>query len=161
MAAFSIEKALDGKPVMLRSGCRAYVLTQLDKPQRNQRSLIGYYVNDKGEQYPQTWLKDGTLKGRFATSKNDIIGMWLPLPKLISNKVSVVDYFGLKIKVPGDEDLNYIATDADGCVYCYREKPTYNNEAWCSVEGLRDYLLVAKINLDGMFASETLKYIGA
>lgn len=79
MKEFNLEAALNGEPVKLACGRKAYILYDLSRypellKHANRRPLNGLVMSDCKENdcYPDNWLSDG--KNSFY--KNNIIGMW-------------------------------------------------------------------------------------
>lgn len=79
MKEFNLEKALNGEPVKLACGRKAYILYDLSRyhellKHANRRPLNGLVMSDCKENdcYPANWLLDG--KNLF--DKDSIIGMW-------------------------------------------------------------------------------------
>lgn len=74
-----------------------------------------------------------------------------------------VDYMGMKINAP-DPFLGYyyLATDSDGDVYAFAEKPEYRNDMWFSDSIAGDEyppIHVASVSLGDMDARDTLREI--
>lgn len=70
-------------------------------------------------------------------------------------KTKTVDYFGLQLTVP--LFINFIATDSDGEVYGYENKP-YDDVYWePDGDNDLDYYIIATVNLHGLDWRETLR----
>lgn len=73
MKEFNLEKALNGEPVKLRGGYKAFVKFDLRKQglkYNGDYPLVGFYID--GEQIIQeTWQYNGRYSSHF-----DIVGMW-------------------------------------------------------------------------------------
>ena len=89
MKEFNLEAALNGEPVKLACGRKAYILYDLSKypellKHANRRPLNGLVMSDCEENdcYPANWLLDG--KNLF--DQDDIVGMFEE-PKLTSEQV--------------------------------------------------------------------------
>ena len=81
MKPFDLQEALNGAPVKLRSGQKAYVIGISKIATENDNSyIIGEYAGDLCN-----WSKNGKY-GLFPESKFDIIGMWEE-PELTSEQV--------------------------------------------------------------------------
>lgn len=79
MKEFDLKAALNGEPVKLACGRKAYILYDLSKYPKllkhaNRRPLNGLVMSDCKENdcYPANWLLDG--KNLF--DQDDVIGMW-------------------------------------------------------------------------------------
>lgn len=79
MKKFDLEAALNGEPVKLACGRKAYILYDSSRypelfKHANRRPLNGLVMSDcmENDYYPANWLSDG--KNSF--DKNNIIGMW-------------------------------------------------------------------------------------
>lgn len=69
---FDLNRALNGEPVLLRNGKKAFVKFQLNKPDDD--VLVGYITDGKVDYICEWWL-DGTEY--LTVNKNrDIVGMW-------------------------------------------------------------------------------------
>lgn len=79
MKEFNLEAALNGEPVKLACGRKAYILYDLSRYPKllkhaNRRPLNGLVMSDCKENdcYPANWLSDG--KNLF--DQDNVIGMW-------------------------------------------------------------------------------------
>lgn len=79
MKKFNLDAALNGEPVKLACGRKAYILYDLSRYPKllkhaNRRPLNGLVMSDCKENdcYPANWLSDG--KNLF--DQNNVIGMW-------------------------------------------------------------------------------------
>ena len=80
---FNLEEALNGKPVLLRNGLKAYVKYNLNSVEPDKRSgsfypLQGYAINNVIQ--PVVWSVKGTAGG-YMDYEYDIIGMWSNVDK--------------------------------------------------------------------------------
>ena len=89
MKRFDLKAALNGEPVKLACGRKAYILYDLNRypellKHANRRPLNGLVMSDCRENdcYPDNWLLDG--KNSF--DQYNIIGMWVEPKKQISIK---------------------------------------------------------------------------
>lgn len=108
MEPLSIEKALQGHPVRLRNGEKAYIRYREDEL-HDEMELVGYRELSSGAYVLIRWNKNG----ENTSSENlDIVGMW--------KAASLVFLFWGVI----NRKFNYIAKDKDGEWYAYVDKPT-------------------------------------
>lgn len=108
MELLDIEKALQGHPVRLRNGEKAYVRHQeVEFPVG--RALFGYRESNSGVYIHVSWTKQGK---NTASENLDIVGMWKYAPLVFL-------YWGEIKRV-----YNYIAKDKDGEWWAYANKPT-------------------------------------
>lgn len=100
MKPFDLQEALNGAPVKLRSGQKAYVIGISKIATENDNSyIIGEYAGDLCN-----WSKNGKY-GLFPESKFDIIGMWEE-PELTSEQVLEKAYEDdLLVLCDGNPDL--------------------------------------------------------
>ena len=103
MKEFNLDAALNGEPVKLACGRKAYILYDLSRypelfKHANRRPLNGLVMSDcmENDCYPANWLSDG--KNSF--DKNNIIGMWEEpkisiedLPKSFQPKKGEIYYY--------------------------------------------------------------------
>ena len=108
MEPLSIEKALQGHPVRLRNGEKAYIRFKEDEFPVNQK-LIGYRTPNSADYVIVGWNEEGTS---HASGNLDIVGMWKAAPLVFL-------YWGEIARV-----FNYIAKDRDGEWYAYVGKPS-------------------------------------
>lgn len=73
MKPFDLKKALDGEPVKLENGFKAYVHAKFDNPDVDIASMLGHYINKNGKEVVIYWYADGRCVG--GDGKN-IAGMW-------------------------------------------------------------------------------------
>lgn len=119
MKEFDLEAALNGEPVKLACGRKAYILYDLSRYPKllkhaNRRPLNGLVMSDCKENncYPANWLSDG--KNLF--DQDNVIGMWEE-PKLTSEQVLEKAYNeDLLVLCDGNPDLplKIIAKTKDG-----------------------------------------------
>lgn len=76
----------------------------------------------------------------------------MKLRKLLSNQVN---YFGIELTVPND--VRYIATDSDGCVYGYYVEPNLGGRCWNVYD---DAVSLATVDLVGTDWRATLRVVG-
>ena len=107
MEPLNIEKALQGHPVRLRNGEKAYIrYREVEFPVN--RTLVGYRKLNSTEYVLLNWTKNGD----HTSSENlDIVGMWKSAPLVFL-------YWG-----EINREFNYIAKDRDGEWWAYAEKP--------------------------------------
>lgn len=106
---FDLEKALNGEPVVLRSGEKAYV-RHFETELKTNYPLIGYAGLVVG------WTGEGCfLRGR--DSILDIVGMW--------SEPLIFEHWDLL-----HPELKWIAKDLDGSWYAYPEKPERFQIGW-------------------------------
>lgn len=78
----------------------------------------------------------------------------MKLRKLLSKEV---DYFGIKLTVPSD--VMCIATDSEGLVYGYYNKPKLTDRYW-NVSDMYDHVVsLATVELEGTDWRETLRFV--
>lgn len=94
MKKFNLEAALNGEPVKLACGRKAYILYDLSKypellKHANRRPLNGLVMSDCKENdcYPANWLLDG--KNLF--DQDDVIEMWEEPKKQTKKQISIED----------------------------------------------------------------------
>lgn len=94
MKEFNLDAALNGEPVKLACGRKAYILYDLSKYPKllkhaNRRPLNGLVMSDCKENdcYPANWLLDG--KNLF--DQDDVIGMWEEPKKQTKKQISIED----------------------------------------------------------------------
>lgn len=78
----------------------------------------------------------------------------MKLRKLLSKEV---DYFGITLRVASD--LMCIATDSDGTIYGYYEKPVIPSEKSICWTCWGEAVSLATVELDGTDWRETLRYV--
>lgn len=70
---FDLNRALNGEPVLLRNGAKAFVKFQLNKPDDD--VLVGYVTDGKVDNLCRWWL-DGVSVLGDGNEPCDIVGMW-------------------------------------------------------------------------------------
>ncbi|MFK3559240.1 pyruvate kinase [Pasteurella multocida] len=75
MKEFDLEKALAGEPVVLRNGNKAFVKFVLENPLYEDNQVVGFHIDDEGNEEGINWRKDG-IHIPNVNSMYDIIGMW-------------------------------------------------------------------------------------
>jgi hypothetical protein len=67
-----------------------------------------------------------------------------------------VDYFGLTVYIP--EKCKFLATDADGELWAYTERPQkHSNGYWSQDSRISEY--ICKLDLETMHWTETLRKV--
>lgn len=108
MESLDLEKALQGHPVRLRNGEKAYIRHQeVEFPVY--KELFGFREPNSGIYVPVSWNNHGK---NTDTENLDIVGMWKSAPLVFL-------YWGEIKRV-----YNYIAKDKDGEWWAYANKPT-------------------------------------
>lgn len=117
MKKFNLDAALNGQPVKLACGRKAYILYDLSRYPKllkhaNRRPLNGLVMSDCKENdcYPANWLSDG--KNLF--DQDNVIGMWE------EPKISIED-LPKPFKPKSGDKYYYINEDGIGIVRCYDE----------------------------------------
>ncbi|MDY6216693.1 hypothetical protein [Actinobacillus porcinus] len=70
---FDLNRALNGEPVLLRNGAKAFVKFQLNKPDDD--VLVGYVTDGNVDNLCRWWL-DGVSVLGDGNEHCDIVGMW-------------------------------------------------------------------------------------
>lgn len=119
MKEFNLDAALNGEPVKLACGRKAYILYDLSKypellKHANRRPLNGLVMSDCKENdcYPANWLLDG--KNLF--DQDDVIEMWEEPKKQTKKQISIED-LPKPFKPKKDEEYFYI-----GCKTVYSKR---------------------------------------
>ena len=122
MKKFNLDAALNGEPVKLACGRKAYILYDLSRYPKllkhaNRRPLNGLVMSDCKENdcYPANWLSDG--KNLF--DQDNVIGMWE------EPKISIED-LPKPFKPKDGESYYYICGRAIEYVYKYAEISPFN-----------------------------------
>ncbi|TPH25031.1 hypothetical protein EUX48_02305 [Haemophilus haemolyticus] len=117
MKEFNLDAALNGEPVKLACGRKAYILYDLSRypellKHANRRPLNGLVMSDCEENdcYPANWLLDG--KNSF--DQDNIIGIWE------DPKISIED-LPKPFRPKDGEVFYYIYEYGIGCVKSYKE----------------------------------------
>lgn len=117
MKKFNLDAALNGEPVKLACGRKAYILYDLSRYPKllkhaNRRPLNRLVMSDCKENdcYPANWLSDG--KNLF--DQDNVIGMWE------EPKISIED-LPKPFKPKSGDKYYYINEDGIGIVRCYDE----------------------------------------
>lgn len=126
MKEFDLEAALNGEPVMLRNGEKAYLVgrtpaaIKMINMEYVQYPLVGYSVdaNELVEIYFLNWTENGKLNILFEENNRDIIGMWEEPKKQIS-----IEDLPKPFKPKETESYYYIN---GGCIG-YRDEYRYSN----------------------------------
>lgn len=72
MRKFDWQKALEGEPVMLRNGRKAYIKFRVPTPRLDKTAFCGYYI-DYSTNVAMSWDEEG---GSTVSKETDIIGMF-------------------------------------------------------------------------------------
>ncbi|WKS98365.1 hypothetical protein [Gallibacterium anatis] len=87
MKKFNLNEALDGKPVQLRDGRKAFVKAVINQPENlKYYTVIGYAYNGIHEEFLSWDIKGNCLPDDI--SDDDIVGMW-EKPKRYINGIEV------------------------------------------------------------------------
>ena len=127
MEPLNIEKALQGRPVRLRNGEKAYIRYKEDEFPVT-RKLIGYRKPNSAEYLNISWTKDGE---NTSSGNLDIVGMWKSAPPVFL-------YWGEINSV-----FNYIAKDRSGYWWAYAKKPTQDDIGYDTTKGTESISLWA------------------
>ena len=75
---FNLERALNGEPVKLRCGLKAYIKYVMPPEYKGSYPLIGYIMNPDiaCDVESSSWIRDGKALLTVSEHENDIIGMW-------------------------------------------------------------------------------------
>lgn len=115
MKEFNLEAALNGEPVMLRNGEKAYIFKNIQDTHildfKVDYPLIGMMHNHAPV---QTWSLDGRISLVSDYSNGDIIGMWE------EPKISIED-LPKPFKPKSGDKYYYINEDGISIVRCYDE----------------------------------------
>lgn len=97
---FNLERALQGEPVQLRNGTKAFVLAQANQPKELLAyALIGYIIEDDFTKRLGLWGINGRVSEDYESNK-DIIGMWKePVPLYPHTLPKPIREFGTLEKV--------------------------------------------------------------
>lgn len=83
MKPFDLQEALNGAPVKLQDGTKAFVLHKLNT--KSEECLMGYYIDQYGWHYQLSWRENGRSELDQIDDAN-IVGMWEE-PELTSEQV--------------------------------------------------------------------------
>lgn len=119
MEPLNIEKALQGHPVRLRNGEKAYIRYKEDEFPVN-RKLLGYWKPNSAEYLNISWFENGD---NSSSGNLDIVGMWKSAPLVFLYWGEISTWF------------NYIAKDQDGQWWAYSEKPEKLGNHYDSIKG--------------------------
>ena len=127
MKEFDLDAALNGEPVKLACGRKAYILYDLSRYPKllkhaNRRPLNGLVMSDcKGNDcYPANWLLDG--KNLF--DQDDIIGMYEEPKKQIN-----IEDLPKPFKPKDGDEYYYICGRFVNCIYSYTEVSPFDRVA--------------------------------
>lgn len=113
MKPFDLQQALNGAPVKLQDGTKAFVLRKLNT--KSEECLIGYYIDQYGWHYQLSWRENGRSELDQIDDAN-IVGMWEE-PELTPEQVLEKAYNeDLLVLCDGNPDLplKIIAKTKDG-----------------------------------------------
>ena len=110
MKPFDLEAALDGTPVKLRDGSKAYVLYHELLLHNTDYQLLGYREIGSVGHKAIAWTERGEYCAN-EESPQDIIGMWADSPLTF-------DHWGLL-----QPQWRFVAKDADGSIWLYDAEP--------------------------------------
>lgn len=113
MKPFDLQEALNGAPVKLQDGTKAFVLRKLNT--KSEECLIGYYIDQYGWHYQLSWRENGRSELDQIDDAN-IVGMWEE-PELTPEQVLEKAYNeDLLVLCDGNPDLplKIIAKTKDG-----------------------------------------------
>jgi len=111
---FDLQAALNGEPVMLRGGCKAFVRHhETEQPISLSWQLWGVKAGNKGDAELLAWSQSGDYREDGGASKYDIIGMW-PKTRIIN---------GFEVPAPETEWTEgcdcYISSPIHPCLHVY------------------------------------------
>lgn len=111
MKPFDLQEALNGAPVKLQDGTKAFVLHKLNT--KSKECLMGYYIDQYGWHYQLSWRENGRSE-HDQIDDADIIGMWEE-PELTSEQVLEKAYQeDLKVSLDGQDVYIIIGKAKDG-----------------------------------------------
>ena len=119
MEPLNIEKALQGHPVRLRNGEKAYIRYR-EVELYVVRALLGYREPNSGVYVQVSWTKQGK---NTASENLDIVGMGKAAPLVFLHWEKISRRF------------NYIAKDKDEMWWAYAEKPIQLGTHYDSIKG--------------------------
>ena len=141
MKPFDLVAALEGAPVVLRNGCKAYVLADTD----NLGEFESIYCNE----YPlvviyagggiNMHMRDGSYYKKEPNNPKDIIGMWSDPPKTI--RIGEYDV-PEPVREPLEDDKEYWGVDpmAEELAWKYKWK----NALFCNLRLRRGLIHLTK-----------------
>lgn len=119
MKPFDLQEALNGAPVKLQDGTKAFVLHKLNT--KSEECLMGYYIDQYGWHYQLSWRENGRSELDQIDDAN-IVGMWEE-PELTSEQVLEKAYQeDLKVSLDGQDVYIIIGKAKDGSYLLGSEK---------------------------------------
>lgn len=126
MKPFDLQEALNGAPVKLQDGTKAFVLHKLNT--KSEKCLMGYYIDQYGWHYQLSWRENGRSELDQIDDAN-IVGMWEE-PKLTSEQVLEKAYQeGLRVRLNDGFEYPVIGKARGGSYLLGDERNTYI--MWC------------------------------
>lgn len=126
MKRFDLQEALNGAPVKLQDGTKAFVLHKLNT--KSEECLIGYYIDQYGWHYQLSWRENGLSEFDQIDDAN-IVGMWEE-PELTSEQVLEKAYQeGLMVRLDDGFEYPVIGKARGGSYLLGNEHNTYI--MWC------------------------------
>ena len=124
MKKFNLDAALNGEPVKLACGRKAYILYDLSRYPKllkhaNRRPLNGLVMSDCKENdcYPANWLLDG--KNLF--DQDDVIEMWKEPKKQTKKQISIEDLPKPFYPMDGDKYFYFSENGIESVNFCETE----------------------------------------
>ena len=126
MKPFDLQEALNGAPVKLQDGTKAFVLHKLNT--KSEECLMGYYIDQYGWHYQLSWRENGRSEIDQIDDAN-IVGMWEE-PKLTPEQVLEKAYQeGLRVRLDDGFEYPVIGKARGGSYLLGDERSTYI--MWC------------------------------
>lgn len=126
MKPFDLQDALNGAPVKLQDGTKAFILRKLNT--KSEECLIGYYIDQYGWHYQLSWRENGRSELDQIDDAN-IVGMWEE-PELTSEQVLEKAYReGLRVRLNDGFEYPVIGKARGGSYLLGDERNTYI--MWC------------------------------
>lgn len=111
---FDLQAALNGEPVMLRGGCKAFVRHhETEQPIPLSWQLWGVKAGNKGDAELLTWSQSGDYREDGGASKYDIIGMFATTRTVNGFEVPAPEKQAL---YDGDEYYSPVLANVDFCI---------------------------------------------
>lgn len=128
MKPFDLQEALNGAPVKLQDGTKAFVLHKLNT--KSEECLMGYYIDQYGWHYQLSWRENGRSELDQIDDAN-IVGMYEE-PELTSEQVLEKAYQeDLKVSLDGQDVYIIIGKAKDGS-YLLGSEQSDSYVAWSS-----------------------------
>ena len=141
MKPFDLVAALEGAPVVLRNGCKAYVLADI--------ANLGEFETIYCDEYPlvvivaggglNMHMRDGSYYNDEPDNYKDIIGMWSDPPKTI--RIGEYDV-PEPVREPLEDDKEYWGVDPTAKELAW--KYTWNNALFCNLMFRRGLIHLTK-----------------